>query len=297
MKNPIPVFYDDKQVFDACSYSKSPLKPALLARRIALDEAFEIQGGFAPISVDELKLTHDPAHIDALMVGAKANGFGNRSIKEMNAIRYTAGNLLAAARHPGDVAWSLTSGFHHAHADECGGFCTIEALTLVAELMHEEGCIRTLIVDEDAHFPDGCVAQIERNRMHEYCRIIQSRHTHGSNRLDLFERQVLSNLEDFNPGLVIYQSGGDNWVCDPLGGSLTIQEMYLRDLIVFQATKERGIPIVVNLAGGYADDYEHTLRIHMNTGEAMKAIYLGVEPKPIYPVSAIELEGLYARRN
>ncbi len=273
MKNPIPVFYDDKQVFDACSYSKSPLKPELLARRIALDEAFEIQGGFAPISVDELKLTHDPAHIDALMVGAKANGFGNRSIKEMNAIRYTAGNLLAAARHPGDVAWSLTSGFHHAHADECGGFCTIDGITAAARA--HSG--RTLLIDEDAHFPDGCYANRQRNQMESYYRIMQSKHTHTPESVDLdaFKRQVLGVISEFEPTLIIYQAGADNWVCDPLGGCLTMAEMYQRDLIVFDIAKAAGIKIVVNLAGGYAENFEDTLRIHMNTGEAMKEVYHG----------------------
>lgn len=291
MKNPIPVFYDDKQVFDACSYSKSPLKPELLARRIALDEAFEIQGGFAPMSVDDLKLTHDPAHIDALMVGATRNGFGNRSIKEMHAIRYTAGNLLAAARHPGDVAWSLTSGFHHAHADECGGFCTVEALTLVAELMHEEGRIRTLIVDEDAHYGDGCVAQIDHNGMHEYCGYLQSRHTHRAASVDLnaYREQLESVIRRDRPNLMLYQAGADNWICDPLGGWLTMAEMYQRDIITLELAKRHGVKVVVNLAGGYAENYEDTLRIHMNTGEAIKEVYQGYGAATI-PVATMEME-------
>jgi len=270
---PIPVFYDDRQVFNACSFSKSPLKPGLLVRRIALDEAFEIHNGFDPISVDQIKLTHDHAHIDALMNGDVANGFGNRSTKEMVAVRYTVGNLLAAARHSDDVVWSLTSGFHHAHADGCGGFCTIEGLTLVAAITG----MRTLIVDEDAHYGDGCVAQIARNRMSDHCTYLQSGYTHNPSHVDLkaYRAQLEKVIERDRPELILYQAGADNWVCDPLGGCLTMAEMYQRDIFTLDLAKRHGIKIVVNLAGGYAEKYEDTLQIHMNTGEAMKEVFHG----------------------
>ena len=40
----------------------------------------------------------------------------------------------------------------------------------------------------------------------------------------------------------------------------------------------------------YAEDYDDTLAIHMNTGEAIKHIYLGVPVNPLFPVHATELE-------
>jgi tRNA threonylcarbamoyladenosine modification (KEOPS) complex Cgi121 subunit len=54
-------------------------------------------------------------------------------------------------------------------------------------------------------------------------------------------------------------------------------------VIVMQLAKDFKIPLVVNLAGGYARQYEDTLQIHMNTGEALKQVFLGVESKPVYP--------------
>jgi hypothetical protein len=44
--------------------------------------------------------------------------------------------------------------------------------------------------------------------------------------------------------------------------------------------KRHGIPVVCNLAGGYAENYNNTLRIHRNTGEAMKEVYLDIPGKP-----------------
>lgn len=270
---PIPVFYDDRQVFDAGSFSKSPLKPGMLARRIATDRAFEIHKGFAPISVDQMKITHDAAHIDALVAGTASNGFGNKSAAEMLAIQYSVGNLLAAAQHPDEVVWSLTSGFHHAHANECWGFCTIEGLTLVAAITGK----RTLIVDEDAHHGDGCMAQIKRNRLGEQCTYLQSRHTHNPSCADMaaYRAQLEKVIREREPELILYQAGADNWVGDPLGGCLTMSELYQRDLITLHLAATAGVKVVVNLAGGYAMNYEDTLRIHMNTGEAMKEVFHG----------------------
>jgi acetoin utilization deacetylase AcuC-like enzyme len=289
----IKVFYNDKQVHDAASFSKSPLKPGLLARRIALDPAFAIQQTITPVTAQHLKLVHASGYVDGVLDGSQPNGFGNRSAKDALAICYTVGNLLDAVDYAythDTVAWSLTSGFHHAGHDFGGGFCTFDGLTLAAEILHRDGDVKTLIIDEDAHYGNGCTDIIERRNMHRYCRYMQSQNTHRTNDLLGYARNLRRVVEDFEPGMILYQAGADNWVCDPLGGELTMHELFERDRITLNIAKEFGIPIAVTLAGGYADDYDDTLAIHMNTGEAMKAVYQGVVPTPLYPVHAVELE-------
>ena len=289
----IKVFYNDKQVHDAASFSKSPLKPGLLARRIALDPAFSIQQDFPPATADHLKVVHDAAYIAGVLNGTHPNGFGNRSVKDAEAICYTVGNLLNAVDYAythDTVAWSLTSGFHHAGHDFGGGFCTFDGLTVAAKALYLDGGVKTLIIDEDAHYGNGCTDIIERQNMHRYCRYLQSAHTHQTNDLMGYARHIRRVVEDFEPEMIIYQAGADNWVCDPLGGELTMHELFERDRITFNIAKEFGIPIAVTLAGGYADDYDDTLAIHMNTGEAMKAVYQGKHAEPLFPVHAVELE-------
>jgi acetoin utilization deacetylase AcuC-like enzyme len=291
--NKIKVFYNDKQVHDAGSFSKSPLKPGLLARRIGLDPAFSIEQSFAPATRDHLKMVHDHGYVDDVLAGAVANGFGNRSIKDAAAICYTVGNLLEAVDYAythDTVAWSLTSGFHHACHDSAGGFCTFDGLTLAAEILYRNADVRTLIIDEDAHYGNGCEDIINRLDMHSYCRYVQSAHTHRTNDLMSYARHLRRVIEEFEPSMILYQAGADNWVCDPLGGSLTMQELFERDRITLNIAKDFNIPIVVTLAGGYAHDYDDTLAIHMNTGEAMKAVYQGVEVTALFPVHAMELE-------
>ena len=293
MNTRIHVFYTDKQVHDAASFSKSPLKPGLLARRIVADPGFSIQQDIAPATRENLKRVHSAEYVDGVLDGTIANGFGNRSAKDAIAITYTVGNLLAAADYAythDTVAWSLTSGFHHAGHDFGGAFCTFEALTLVAANFYDCDKVKTLVVDEDAHDGNGCIDIIDRLGMHGYCRYVQSRHTHRDDDLLAYARHLRTVIEQFNPGIILYQAGADNWVGDPLGGNLTMQQLYQRDIITLSIAKELNIPIVVNLAGGYADDYDHTLAIHMNTGEAIKHIYLGVPVNPLFPVHATELE-------
>ena len=288
----IPFFYRDEQVHDPCSFSKSPLKPGLIARKLALDPLFKVRSNFEPVSASLLKMTHNPAHIDALIAGDKPDGFGNRSSKDNVAIRYTVGNLLAAAEYKVPVSFSLTSGFHHAGGDFCGGFCTYEALTLAAEIEHKFNDGRTLIIDEDAHYGNGCVSQIEALKMGGYCAYMQSALTHTRHAVDLplFAQRLGKALDRIKPTLILYQAGADNWAGDPLGGSLSIEQLYERDLIVLMAARDRGIRIVVNLAGGYAHNFEHTVRIHLNTAEAIKAVFGFADGKPFYPVSAFEEE-------
>ncbi|HRS75302.1 MAG TPA: hypothetical protein P5282_10215, partial [Anaerolineaceae bacterium] len=135
----IPYFFTEHQVHDPCSFSKSPMKPALLHRTIQADPMFiQLGDNLLPIEPARMKQVHAPVYIDRLMTGEIADGFGNKSKKDMQAIRTTvanfvdaAGYALCSALHPG-VVWSLTSGFHHARYAGGGGFCTINGLMLAA---------------------------------------------------------------------------------------------------------------------------------------------------------------------
>jgi acetoin utilization deacetylase AcuC-like enzyme len=283
MSDTISYFFTDKQIHDACSFSKSPMKPALVQRTIQNDSAFNHmpQGIIGPIEPSRMKLVHSKRYIDGLMTGTIADGFGNKSRKDLQAIRTTVGNFVVAAEwaltqaHPG-VVWSLTSGFHHARHDGGGGFCTINGLMLSAFELQKYHRARTLIVDEDFHFFDGCVDILETiPDMRDYVAMMSSRHTHRAHDLQARRAELEAAIAKHDPTIIAFQAGADMWIGDPLGGSLSMKELYQRDLDTFDVAKRHGIPVVCNLAGGYAENYNNTLRIHRNTGEAMKEVYLG----------------------
>jgi len=305
----IPCFYSDEQIHNAASFSKSPMKPGLIARKVSLDPDFRmLQSLIDPIGSDRIARVHDEAHVKAVVAGEKGDGFGNKSKIDNRAIRATVGNFVVAAeyagigklpgsmmaniQHPG-VVWSLTSGFHHAGYDFCGGYCTFNALTIAAFELQKFRGIKTLIVDEDAHYGNGCINVISHLSMADYCHYMQSKYTHqmsGENSLIKFTEELESQLLSFKPNLIMYQAGADNWAGDPLGGGMTMDQLFMRDRAVFILAKRHNIPVVVNLAGGYAEDFDDTIAIHMNTAEAMKEIYLGKKPNPVYPEAALKLE-------
>jgi acetoin utilization deacetylase AcuC-like enzyme len=276
----IPVFFNEAQIHDAQSYSRSPLKPKILAERIEKDPAFKIISSLVgPVDAARLSQTHDAAHVAELIAGKRADGFGNASQSDNRAIRTTVGNFVTAAewalKQEGGIAWSLTAGFHHAGHKSCGGFCTYDALTLSAFELRKFHGARTLIWDEDQHYGNGCVDIIRTLGMEDYCQYVQSIYTHRMSRVDLgaYRKQLRKALRQYEPSILMYQAGADNWIGDSMPGNLSLGQLYKRDVITFAEAKEVGVPVVVNLAGGYATDYEDTLDIHMATGEAMKHVY------------------------
>ncbi|MFY9647983.1 MAG: histone deacetylase [Terriglobales bacterium] len=83
-------------------------------------------------------------------------------------------------------------------------------------------------------------------------------------------------LEKFEPELICYLAGADPYKEDQLGGlSLTIEGLKQRDALVFQFARNRGIPVMVTYAGGYAMKLEDTITIHCNTVIAAKEVYGG----------------------
>lgn len=279
----IPVFYTDSQVHEPDSFSKSPFKPKLLLPLIDQEGGFKFMDPcmIGSISDDRLKLVHDPRFVDDVFACKRPDGFGKSNQESVRAIRYTVGNFVlaaewAAAVSGNPIVWSLTSGFHHACYFSAGAFCTFNALMLSAFELRKFHGTRTLIVDEDAHFGNGCTDIIKHLEMDHYCRYMQSIHTHSGNyRLDLeaYGRALRRLIKTFKPTLIMYQAGADNWCKDPLGGSMTKEELFERDLITFRAAREANIPVVCNLAGGYAENFDDTLGIHMATGRAMKEAY------------------------
>jgi acetoin utilization deacetylase AcuC-like enzyme len=81
-------------------------------------------------------------------------------------------------------------------------------------------------------------------------------------------------LSKFEPELICYIAGADPYREDQLGGlSLSIEGLKQRDALVFQIAKAERIPVMVTLAGGYAQKVEDTVTIHCNTVIAAKEVF------------------------
>ena len=92
--------------------------------------------------------------------------------------------------------------------------------------------------------------------------------------LHWLEKALDDAMQRFEPQLVCYVAGADPFAEDQLGGlGLTIEGLRLRDLRVFRFARERGLPVMATLAGGYARRPSDTVAIHVNTALAAKEVF------------------------
>lgn len=127
----------------------------------------------APATADDLIAWHTREYVEAL-AQVEAQGFdpsllrfgiGHSECPVFDGIfRYvtlSAGATLTACRGvldgTWDVAFSPSSGFHHAFPDHAEGFCYINDVVLGARLLVEQGK-RVAVVDLDAHHGNGTQA-------------------------------------------------------------------------------------------------------------------------------------------
>jgi acetoin utilization deacetylase AcuC-like enzyme len=73
-------------------------------------------------------------------------------------------------------------------------------------------------------------------------------------------------LDAHRPDIVFYLAGADPYEGDRLGRlKLTIAGLRERDRAVFTACRDRGVPVVVAMSGGYSPDVDAIVTIHTNT--------------------------------
>ena len=211
-----------------------------------------------PVTIEQLCLAHDPLYVNGVLSLRLDNGFGTKSQAVADALPYTSGSMLSAARHVlehGDVACSPTSGFHHACYQYGGGFCTFNGLMVTALTLKKEGKVnRVGILDCDYHFGNGTsdiIKKLNIDWIKHYTNGGQYKATLKEDAYTFLKQipKMIADLSDCD--IILYQAGADAHIDDPLGGFLTNDQMRERDLAVFKEAKSWNIPIVWNLAGGY----------------------------------------------
>src|ERR1019366_3813534 len=266
----IPVFYLEHLLAETSSFSPSASKPRhVLAawRQAGLPIAVH---PFAPASELDLCLAHDPVYVRGVLDGTLPNGFGDTSREDARSLPFTTGAMMAAARSSlvTGCACAPVSGFHHAHYDSAGGYCTFNGLVITAQKLLAEGAVqRVLILDCDMHYGDGTDQILERLAVREsVTNATFGRWFHQPSQATAYLerlRETAARFDSFD--LVLYQAGVDVHVDDPLGGVLTTEQMIERDHIVFAAARASETPIAWNLAGGYQEPLAKVVELHVNT--------------------------------
>lgn len=182
---------------------------------------------------------------------------------------------------------NLGGGFHHAFAHTGQGFCLFNDIALSVKAALDTGRIaRPIIVDTDVHQGNGTI-HIFRNDPRVYTLDIHQASNYpvkepasmniglpddcgDDEYVDALASALADAMAEHEPDFVHYVAGGDPFVGDQLGGlALTKDGLARRDQLLLLACRERGLPLVATLAGGYAENTDDLVEIHANLVAAM----------------------------
>ena len=203
-----------------------------------------------------------------------------------------SGTINAALRAlENKIASNLAGGTHHAFPDRGEGFCVLNDVAIAIRILQREKLARRfLIVDLDVHQGNGTAFIFKDDEA------VFTFSMHGAKNYPLFKE--ISNLDieladktsdiEFletlnealpriflhDPDIVFYLAGADPFEKDKLGRlALTKEGLRKRDEMVLEFFKQRDVPIVTVMSGGYALDINDTVEIHCNTIRALKKIF------------------------
>jgi acetoin utilization deacetylase AcuC-like enzyme len=196
----------------------------------------------------------------------------------------TLGACLAALED--GFAANLAGGTHHAFADRGEGYCVFNDSVIAARAVRAEGLVeRVVVVDTDVHQGNGTAAILGGDAS------VFTFSIHGAKNfpfrkeesdldvalpdgaddgeyLDALEGGLERALDRSGAQLAVYLAGADPFEDDRLGRLCVTREgLAERDRLVLESCRERGIPVAVTMAGGYAREVEDTVDIHFQSIE------------------------------
>jgi acetoin utilization deacetylase AcuC-like enzyme len=200
---------------------------------------------------------------------------------------------INAARHAlqNAVASNLAGGTHHAFPDRGEGFCVLNDVAVAIRVLQKEDLARRfLIVDCDVHQGNGTAFIFKEDET------VFTFSMHGAKNYPLFkerstvdielpdgtgDKEFLQTLNEalprifaHEPDIVFYLGGADPFEHDKLGRlKLTMAGLRERDEMILSFARERQVPVVTTMSGGYAEDISDTVEIHCNTIRAVKKVF------------------------
>lgn len=213
---------------------------------------------------------------------------------------------LRAAIGGSRVAVNLAGGTHHAAAARGGGYCVFNDAAVAARAAQAAGLARRLlIVDLDVHQGDGTAEIFASDSTVFTFSMHGARNYPGikppsdldvgladgcgdAEYLDSLDRHLAQALQRARADAVIYLAGADPFAGDRLGHlALSKPGLAERDRRVLLACVERGLPVALAMAGGYAEQVEDIVDIHAATVRlAARFARAAAEPTVLAPRTA-----------
>ncbi len=251
-----------------------------------------------PASTEELLLVHTRAYLDELEMLTSTPSLAMLRFeaplerKTLDAIYAAAGGSIIAvteAIRRSEVWVNLGGGFHHAYPEHGEGFCFINDIAVAIRAAQESGlAANVLVVDCDLHQGNGTAKIFENDDTVFTLSIHQERlypvkekssldigldnHTGDEEYLALLEEGIDKALHAGTYDLLFYVAGADPFQADMLGDlQLTKEGLRRRDELVLSTARKSGLPAAAVLAGGYAEDTQDVVDIHVELCRQVKA--------------------------
>ena len=276
--------------------TKYALLRAALVEEGILQRAELVPAEPAPLA--SILAVHEQAYVTAFLEGRLGADAQRRigfpwSREHARRALVSVGGTLAATRHALRHGWSgnLAGGTHHAHADFGAGYCVFNDLVIAARWALEHADIsRVLVVDLDVHQGDGTAAltcddeRIFTLSLHGESNFPARKQvsdldvpladgTDDEGYLAALAPALERALERARPELVLYQGGVDVLGADHLGRlALSEAGVLARDELALAQLAAAGPAIVLTLGGGYARPIEASVRAHLGTWRAARAL-------------------------
>jgi acetoin utilization deacetylase AcuC-like enzyme len=299
----VRAFFSDTYEVPLPPGHRFPLPKYRLLRARLIEEGILASGELvesALIDRASLLLAHTPEYLDAVFSGTlpqpeqRRLGFAWSDALVARSRASVFGTVAAARAALADgVAGNLGGGTHHAHADHGAGFCVFNDIAVAARALQREGLVeRALVVDLDVHQGDGTAAIFEGDEsvftfsMHG-AKNFPFRKRRSSLDVELpdgcgdveylaaLEQHLPAVLDRSRPDVLFFQAGVDPLASDTLGRlDLTLGGLRLRDRVVALAARERDIPLVLTLGGGYANPIALSVEAHAATWREARSAFM-----------------------
>ncbi|MFY9252994.1 MAG: histone deacetylase [Fuerstiella sp.] len=240
---------------------------------------------------DQLLLVHTADWVERVSSGELSDIELRRigfpwSVQMAERSRRSTGATVAASESAlsDGVSANLAGGTHHAFADRGAGYCVFNDVAVAIRTMQRDKRIgQAMVIDGDVHQGDG-TAHIFSGDPTVTTFSLHAKKAFPARKqcsdLDI-ELQPLCCTDEYiaqlrnglswaarqvKPDLVYYLAGADPFEKDTLGGlSVSKAGLAKRDRLVFQFCRDLNVPLVITLAGGYAEEIADIVDIQFQT--------------------------------
>jgi acetoin utilization deacetylase AcuC-like enzyme len=288
------VYYSDHFVLPLPEGHRFPMvKYAMLRERVARNGICGPGELRTPRAVtdEEILRAHVPGYLERVVSGTLTKkevrriGFpwSERMVeRSRRASGGTLGACLAALEE--GFAANLAGGTHHAFSDKGEGYCVFNDSAIAARAVQAAGLVeRVVVIDTDVHQGNGTAAILHQDpKVYTFSIHGAKNFPFNKEESDLDtplpdgadDTEFLAALADgletaldaADAELAIYLAGADPFEADRLGRlCVTKSGLAERDRIVLETCKERGIPVAITMAGGYAREVDDTVDVHFQS--------------------------------